>query len=250
VLNVSVLASDKYPARWDASVPAAFEIVNFVLTMLFTLELTVKLLSLGFRRTMHDAFNRFDAFIVAVSILDILVSPPSFLTSANDAPSSGKAATALRTFRLFRLLRLAKKWVSLRKLFGTIVKTFKDISNFTVLLCLVIYIMAMFGLSLFANRFHFDPVTSLAFTNITSPAYAAANVPRSNFDSLQGAVATVFQIVITCNWNNVMYDAYRSTGLSGQLYVLVVVTIGWLVLLNTFLSVLLVSAAPHTLMAL
>ena len=192
VLNVGVLAADKYPS--DGGSANTFEMINFVLTMVFALETSVKVLSMGFRRTMREAFNIFDAFIVFVSLVEIIVSPPAFLTPEEDFADGGGGATALRTFRLFRLFRFAKKWVSLRKLLQTIVRTMKDIANFTVLLVIVIYIMAMFGLSIFANRMHFDPATGEAIVNITSPAYTAADIPRSNFDGLILSVTTVFQV--------------------------------------------------------
>lgn len=48
------------------------------------------------------------------------------------------------------------------------------------------------------------------------------------------------QVMTTANWNNVMYDAGRANGVSGQLFIILIIAIGWLVIMNLFLSILLV----------
>lgn len=60
---------------------------------------------------------------------------------------------------------------------------------------LLVYIFALIGEQLFANRFRFDPVTRQPISNITSDTYLnTAERPRANFDSLMNAVATTFQV--------------------------------------------------------
>jgi voltage-dependent calcium channel L type alpha-1D len=50
-----------------------------------------------------------------------------------------------------------------------------------------------------------------------------SQVPRSNFDSLPWAIATVFQIVTGDNWSGVLYDAMRGNGMFASLYFIVLV---------------------------
>ena len=52
----------------------------------------------------------FDGFIVTVSILELVLSPPGFIVSRDGPPESGGAVSALRTFRLFRVFSIAR-WV-------------------------------------------------------------------------------------------------------------------------------------------
>lgn len=95
-----------------------------------------------------------------------------------------------------------RNWVSLRLLLNTIVKTMAQVANFVVLLLLFMYIAALIGMQLFANRFRFDPVTALPLV-VTDPAYLQVEPPRHNFDNLLWATVTVFQILTGENWNTV-----------------------------------------------
>ena len=96
----------------------------------------------------------------------------------------------------------SRNWVSLRLLLNTIVKTMAQVANFVVLLLLFMYIAALIGMQLFANRFRFDPVTALPLV-VTDPAYLQVEPPRHNFDNLLWATVTVFQILTGENWNTV-----------------------------------------------
>lgn len=178
--------------------------------------------------------NVFDCIIVLASVVELTISPPSFLTPASDVPKSG-GLSALRTFRLFRVVRFARNWSSLRVLLEILAKTCKDISNFALLLVLLIYIGALLGMQLFANRLCFDDVTNLKL--ITTDNLFCR--PRSNFDSLPAAVMTVFQVLTTENWNVVMYDGWRAMGWFGVLYFVMLIIIGNFIALNLFIAILL-----------
>ena len=86
----------------------------------------------------------FDAFIVIVSIVELILTPPSMFNGGES--DTGGALSALRTFRLFRVFKLAKNWTSLRKLLGTILRTLIHVGNFVVLLLLFMYIFALIGM--------------------------------------------------------------------------------------------------------
>ncbi len=71
---------------------------NTIFTMIFAIEMVLKLLALGFLTYVKEGFNVFDALIVIVSLLEY-----SKLITA-------EGVTVLRAFRLLRILRLVKKW--------------------------------------------------------------------------------------------------------------------------------------------
>jgi hypothetical protein len=116
-----------------------------------------------------------------------------------------------------------------------LVKTCKDISNFALLLVLLIYIGALLGMQLFANRLCFDAVTNMKLTSSDNVLCR----PRSNFDSLPAAVMTVFQVLTTENWNAVMYDGWRAMGWHGVLYFVMLIIVGNFIALNLFIAILL-----------
>lgn len=97
---------------------------------------------LGFKSFFSDEFNAFDSFVVLASVVDLFIS--------NIMPSyNGGAFTALRAFRLLRIFKLANSWKKLHNLLKTIGRTLKDVSTFSVLLFLFIFIYALLGMELF-----------------------------------------------------------------------------------------------------
>lgn len=149
--NTTVLALDHYPM--PPKLDSDLEMINFGLSCIFIAEMALKLLGLGLRQYARDRFNVFDAFIVITGILELITSPPSFLS---DNPPKKGAVSALRTLRLFRIFKLARNWKSFRNLLTMIGGAVASIGNFAVLMFLFIYIYALVGLQVgFA---HFEPV--------------------------------------------------------------------------------------------
>jgi hypothetical protein len=66
------------------------------------------------------------------------------------------AVTALRTFRLFRLFKFAKTWTSLKTLLETMIRTLYDISSFSLILFLFMYVYSLLGMEMFAYKAFFD----------------------------------------------------------------------------------------------
>lgn len=93
----------------------------------------------------RDAFNVFDLIIVISSLFEILIRT-----------SSKGIISALRAFRLFRLIKLARSNHTLRCLLDSIAHTIIAIGNFTVILCIFIYVFSLLGMSMFAGKFKFD----------------------------------------------------------------------------------------------
>jgi len=69
---------------------------NYAFTIIFTIELGLKLLGLGLVNYTKDAMNCFDAIIVALSLADIIFF------------SGGSAFKSVKIFRAFRVLRVTK----------------------------------------------------------------------------------------------------------------------------------------------
>lgn len=203
IVNTAILGLDKYPL-WDEAAASAFELINFAFTIFFTCEMLLKMLATGFRVYFQDKLNAFDCFVVMMSVIDVAMNPPGALSSEIQLAGTGHGgvATVFRMMRVFRIFRLARNWQSFARLLSTIIKTVKDLANFTLLLFIVIYVFALVGMQLFANRFRFDTRTRLAVENVTCGACPTIDIPRTNFDTLLYAIMTVFQSITTANWNN------------------------------------------------
>ncbi len=151
-VNTAVLASVHHPM--PEGLDTKLEIINFALSCIFLIEMILKLFGLGLREYSRDRFNVFDAFVVSMSVLETIATPPSFMTS--QTTSRKGAVSALRSFRLFRLFKLARNWKSLRDLLSMVIRAIVSMSNFGVLLFLFIYIYALIGIQVRLFMFVFQ----------------------------------------------------------------------------------------------
>ena len=120
------------------------EIFNEFFTWIFVLEMVMKLIGLGLENYRKDAYNVFDAVIVMISLVDWTIS-------RLPGVDAGSALNAFRALRLLRMMKLSKSWAGLAKILYTTALSLKDISNFSLLLLLFMYIFALLGMELFAN---------------------------------------------------------------------------------------------------
>jgi hypothetical protein len=218
----------------------ALEMINLTLTLMFLMEMVVKMIGLGVVDYIIDPWNLFDATIVGISLLELALTTESAcgMSAGSEADTGSSGISALRTFRLFRVFKLITKFKSLRKLLEVIMIMVYQVANLGMLMALFIFIFGLLGLQLLAHKLHFDPATGYAIA-FGEPGYDAADVPRSNFDDFGLACFTIYQILSGEDWNVVMYDCRRAAGFLGVFYIIGVVVIGNFMILNLFLAVLL-----------
>ena len=143
-----VLAVDKYPSL-DNELDRQLDTINIVFFGIFMLEMLIKIAGMGPRNYIRDYFNCFDAMIVTLSVADVCLS---FTVDINQISNGKGAISAFRAFRLMRVFKLAKSWSQLNRLIKTILKSLRDISSFSVLLFLLIYIYILLGMQIFAKN--------------------------------------------------------------------------------------------------
>ncbi|XP_014661450.1 PREDICTED: muscle calcium channel subunit alpha-1-like [Priapulus caudatus] len=215
-LNTAVQASEHHnQPPWLDQLQT---VTNLVFLSGFTLEMIVKMYSLGFQSYFVSQFNRFDCAIVLGSIVE------SALIFKHVMPPLG--ISVLRCVRLLRVFKFTRYWQSLSNLVASLLNSLRSIASLLLLLFLFILIFALLGMQLFGGKFNF-----------------ADGTPRSNFDSFIQALLTVFQILTGEDWNAVMYDgiqAYDGIGGVGgvvSLYFIVLFICGNYILLNVFLAI-------------
>nr|CDS16897.1 voltage dependent L type calcium channel subunit [Echinococcus granulosus] len=215
-LNTGVLTSEHYgqPKWLDIFQNDA----NVVFVVLFTIEMLLKMYSLGVRCYFDYMFNRFDCFVVICSILEIVFIMTKLM------PPLG--VSVFRCARLLRVFKVTRYWNSLRNLVGSLLASMRSIASLLVLLFLFIVIFALLGMQIFGGRFNF----------------LSLRKPRSNFDNFYQALTTVFQILTGEDWNEAMYMGIKSYstqpfGSLVCLYYVVLFICGNYILLNVFLAI-------------
>ncbi|XP_044741496.1 muscle calcium channel subunit alpha-1 [Chrysoperla carnea] len=217
-LNTGVLATEHYKQpEW---LDQFQEVTNVFFVALFTMEMMLKMYSLGFQGYFVSLFNRFDCFVVIGSIGEMI------LTNTHIMPPLG--VSVLRCVRLLRVFKVTKYWRSLSNLVASLLNSIQSIASLLLLLFLFIVIFALLGMQVFGGRFNFNH---------------KVNKPRSNFDSFWQSLLTVFQILTGEDWNAVMYDGIRayggvsSFGILACIYFIILFICGNYILLNVFLAI-------------
>ncbi|CDW52516.1 voltage dependent calcium channel type D subunit [Trichuris trichiura] len=218
-LNTMVLTSEHYgQPEW---LDRFQDVANLCFVILFTLEMFLKMYSLGFVNYFVALFNRFDCFVVVSSIVEFA------LTSAGLMKPLG--VSVLRSARLLRIFKVTRYWNSLRNLVASLLNSLRSIASLLLLLFLFIVIFALLGMQVFGGKF-----------NTINPH---AVKPRANFDTVVQALLTVFQILTGEDWNAVMYNGIEafggvhSIGVIVCIYFIVLFICGNYILLNVFLAI-------------
>ncbi|XP_035739036.1 muscle calcium channel subunit alpha-1-like isoform X3 [Vespa mandarinia] len=217
-LNTVVLATEHYnQPHWLDDFQ---EITNMFFIALFSMEMILKMYSLGFQGYFVSLFNRFDCFVVIGSITEMI------LTNTNVMPPLG--VSVLRCVRLLRVFKVTKYWRSLSNLVASLLNSIQSIASLLLLLFLFIVIFALLGMQVFGGKFNFADLQ---------------DKPRHNFDSFWQSLLTVFQILTGEDWNAVMYVGIRayggvsSPGVIACTYFIVLFICGNYILLNVFLAI-------------
>uniref|UniRef100_A0A182YN23 Voltage-dependent L-type calcium channel subunit alpha n=1 Tax=Anopheles stephensi TaxID=30069 RepID=A0A182YN23_ANOST len=215
-LNTGVLATEHYhQPQWLDDFQ---EYTNMFFVALFSLEMFLKMYSLGLQGYYVSLFNRFDCFVVIGSVIEVL------LTNTQLMPPLG--ISVLRCVRLLRVFKVTKYWQSLSNLVASLLNSIQSIASLLLLLFLFIVIFALLGMQVFGGRFIFNSMD---------------NKPRSNFDSFVQSLLTVFQILTGEDWNAVMYDGIQayggvaSFGILASIYFIILFICD--ILLNVFLAI-------------
>uniref|UniRef100_A0A3Q3NP68 Voltage-dependent L-type calcium channel subunit alpha n=1 Tax=Mastacembelus armatus TaxID=205130 RepID=A0A3Q3NP68_9TELE len=124
------------------------DILNMIFTVVFTIEMIIKLLALRAHHYFIDPWNSFDALIVVGSVLDIAVSE----FSGGGKGESGKVSiTFFRLFRVLRLVKLLSKGEGIRTLLWTFVKSLQALPYVGLLIAMIFFIYAVIGMQTFGK---------------------------------------------------------------------------------------------------
>tara|TARA_A100001015_G_scaffold58232_1_gene64128 strand:+ start:1617 stop:2252 length:636 start_codon:yes stop_codon:yes gene_type:complete len=150
IANTAVLALERYPE--DEETTEVSNVLNDVFTWSFVAEMVIKLIGLGFREYVRDSFNLFDAFVVVLSLVDMITTAALM---SEDSSSPTGALSAFRGVRLLRVFKLARSWSSFREILAKILITVKDVSTFSILLVMFMFIFSLLGMELFGYKILF-----------------------------------------------------------------------------------------------
>ncbi|XP_068163244.1 voltage-dependent L-type calcium channel subunit alpha-1D isoform X2 [Antennarius striatus] len=172
------------------------DILNMIFTVVFTIEMIIKLLALRAHHYFIDPWNSFDALIVVGSVLDIAVS--EFSGGGGHGEGGGKGESgkvSITFFRLFRVLRLVKllsKGEGIRTLLWTFVKSLQALPYVGLLIAMIFFIYAVIGMQTF-GKIAIDDSTEIN--------------RNCNFQTFFMAVLVLFRCATGEQWQEIMLAA-------------------------------------------
>uniref|UniRef100_A0A8C4EES7 Voltage-dependent L-type calcium channel subunit alpha n=1 Tax=Dicentrarchus labrax TaxID=13489 RepID=A0A8C4EES7_DICLA len=176
------------------------DMLNVIFTVLFTVEMILKLMAFKAKGYFGDPWNVFDFVIVIGSVVDVMLSEiDAALASSGGlyclhgcSKSSENMSVSVTFFRLFRVMRLVKllnRSEGIRNLLWTFIKSLQALPYVALLILMLFFIYAVVGMQIFGK---------IALVDGT---YVNRN---NNFQTFPQAVLLLFRCATGEAWHEVM----------------------------------------------
>jgi len=150
-LNCLTMTMERYNMGWGWI--NVLQVADLFFIILFTIEVKMKIYAYGWFPYWSQVWNRFDFIIVVISLIGLIAQPELGLSF-------------VRVFRIGRVLRLINKADSLRTMFFTLMYAFPAFWNIGLLLSVIFFMYAVFGMEIFGDIAWNDSIDKNAnFTN-------------------------------------------------------------------------------------
>ncbi|CAD7703297.1 unnamed protein product, partial [Ostreobium quekettii] len=211
ILNTVLLALeyDGMPKKME-EVMATF---NIAFTALFTIELILKFIGLGFWEYVSDNFNIFDAIIVTLALLEIVFEQGSGVVAFR----SFRSFQILKSFRVLRLFKMFRYLQSLRKIGEVLLSSASSFMAIVLLMFLFMVVFAIVGLHLYGGVVPQDEFP--------------------NFNSFLNSVIVMFNVLTLEDWEIIMYTFMHETNFGSVFFFIGWVVLGKYIFLTLFLAV-------------
>uniref|UniRef100_A0A3Q3JUG4 Voltage-dependent L-type calcium channel subunit alpha n=1 Tax=Monopterus albus TaxID=43700 RepID=A0A3Q3JUG4_MONAL len=164
--------------------------LNLTFTVLFTVEMILKLMAFKARGYFGDPWNVFDFIIVVGSIIDVILSEVDVsLKGITYTENASVSFTFFRLFRVMRLVKLLTRSEGIRNLLWTFIKSFQALPHVALLIVMLFFIYAVIGMQIFGK------IALVDGTQINR---------NNNFQTFPQAVLMLFRCATGEAWEEVM----------------------------------------------
>uniref|UniRef100_A0A8C2T0L3 Voltage-dependent L-type calcium channel subunit alpha n=1 Tax=Coturnix japonica TaxID=93934 RepID=A0A8C2T0L3_COTJA len=205
LLNTICLGMQHY--NQSAEMNHVSDILNVAFTVLFTLEMILKLMAFKAKGYFGDPWNVFDFLIVIGSIIDVILSEIDFLSYSffcvcttiicghpsvsHSYDNSRISITFFRLFRVMRLVKLLSRGEGIRTLLWTFIKSFQALPYVALLIAMLFFIYAVIGMQMFGK------IAMVDGTQINR---------NNNFQTFPQAVLLLFRCATGEAWQEILLD--------------------------------------------
>eukprot|EP01043_Picozoa_sp_COSAG02_P015309 COSAG02_NODE_650_length_18912_cov_23.728698_4_plen_1651_part_00 len=139
----------------SAQMQSVSETANEAFAWLFLGEMIFKVLALGPIKYWRPNWNKFDGFIVTISMVELAWKK----VAGGELPLDPTVIRLFRIFRVARFVRMAEKAKGIKNLIQTFLETLPYLVNVAALLSIFLFIYAVVGVALFTNVKHQSTIT-------------------------------------------------------------------------------------------
>ncbi|XP_068029705.1 voltage-dependent L-type calcium channel subunit alpha-1S isoform X2 [Anomalospiza imberbis] len=203
LLNTICLGMQHY--NQSAEMNHISDILNVAFTILFTLEMVLKLMAFKAKGYFGDPWNVFDFLIVIGSIIDVILSEIDTILApsgglyclgggCDGTDSDDNSRVSITFFRLFRVMRLVKllsRGEGVRTLLWTFIKSFQALPYVALLIVMLFFIYAVIGMQMFGK------IAMVDGTQINR---------NNNFQTFPQAVLLLFRCATGEAWQEILLD--------------------------------------------
>ncbi|XP_051993086.1 voltage-dependent T-type calcium channel subunit alpha-1H-like [Xyrauchen texanus] len=217
-LNCITIALERPDIQPDSTERIFLKVSNYIFTLIFVAEMTVKVVSLGLYTGpgsyLKSSWNVLDGLLVFVSLVDILVS----LASSGGNRILG-ILRVLRLLRTLRPLRVISRAPGLKLVVETLITSLRPIGNIVLICCAFFIVFGILGVQLFKGKFyHCEGFDTRNIANKSECLQANYRWVRRkyNFDNLGQALMSLFVLSSKDGWVNIMYDGLDAVAVDQQ----------------------------------
>ncbi|XP_052558483.1 voltage-dependent L-type calcium channel subunit alpha-1S isoform X2 [Tympanuchus pallidicinctus] len=203
MLNTICLGMQHY--NQSAEMNHVSDILNVAFTVLFTLEMMLKLMAFKAKGYFGDPWNVFDFLIVIGSIIDVILSEIDTVLASSGGlyclgggcdnidpdDNSRVSITFFRLFRVMRLVKLLSRGEGVRTLLWTFIKSFQALPYVALLIVMLFFIYAVIGMQMFGK------IAMVDGTQINR---------NNNFQTFPQAVLLLFRCATGEAWQEILLD--------------------------------------------
>ncbi|XP_066100522.1 sodium channel protein type 11 subunit alpha [Saccopteryx bilineata] len=173
----------------SAEAKSTLDHLNLAFVAIFTIECLIKIFALR-QYYFTNGWNLFDCVIVVLSIVSAMISA---LESQEAIPFPPTLFRIIRLARIGRILRLVRAARGIRTLLFALMMSLPSLFNIGLLLFLVMFIYAIFGMNFFSSVDRNSGIDDIF-----------------NFDTFVGSMLCLFQITTSAGWDTLLKPMLQS----------------------------------------
>ena len=178
---------------------------NNFFTFIFIIECFLKLLAYGIRPYFLISWNKFDFFIIIISIIEWIVARIDGIDAA--FLKSFQVIRFLKVLRVTRVIRLIRAFNALKTYIQTVQYSFSALINILSLMMVIYFIVALIRCYLYDGQVYENFKDKLTYIN-----------EYYNMDNFYNSYLLIFRCSTGENWHNIMMEMAYLDDDSGEAY--------------------------------